>query len=283
MATCAANRHSVSPHEVLVRLLLHLPRDADADAEVESRIADAESERVAADLASATAAYSSWQELPASGEPKVGDLRLTGVSEATARAVLERFHYLSSFRPSSEHLGGLVHDGREDRLVALLSISGLDVPTIAEQPPADVAPEDIAVLSRVFAFDWAPHNTLSFLLARASRTLRRRAGAPRLLLTYLNPNLGFTGASYRAANWVLWGREVGTRYAYLDGRYTTDRELQRCFGSADPTTLTARLGSRFASSRMALQPLDLYVYPLDPSLRGRLGVGAPIELPRPGS
>jgi hypothetical protein len=60
-------------------------------------------------------------------------------------------------------------------------------------------------------------------MARLARQLRARGRAPRLLLTYRNPNVGFTGASYRAGNWILWARERGTRYSYLDRQYITDR------------------------------------------------------------
>jgi hypothetical protein len=281
MAHRAALRHTVPPHEVLVRLLLHLPRDADPEGMVDARLASTESERLAAELASATARYSAWQEPPTAGQRNVTDLDLTVVDEGTARVVLERFHYLGSFRPRSQHFGGVVRNGDEVRLAALLTVSGLDVPTIAARLPNDVEPANVAVLARMFAFDWTPRNTLSFLMARVTRELRRRPDPPRLLMTYLNPNVGFTGASYRAANWVLWAHEGGTRYAYLDGRYTTDRELERRFGSAQGDALRQKLGGRITLSRMSLRPLDLYAYPLDPTLRDTLGVGEPLELPRP--
>ena len=80
------------------------------------------------------------------------------------------------------------------------------------------------MVSRVFAFDWAPRNVISFLLARTeeSEAMNRNV---KMLLTYLNPNMGFNGASYKAANWMEVGLETGTRYAYLRGDYITDRRL----------------------------------------------------------
>ncbi len=281
MAEHAAERHAVSPRGVLVRLLLHLPRVAEEDGTVEAHVAAEESDRLARELAAATAAYSAWTEPPREPVGGVAALALAPVEEAAAQVVLERFHYLGSFRRGSDHLGGFVGQGADPRLAALLTLSALDVPTIAERLPAGVEATDVAVLSRVFAFDWAPRNTLSFLMARVTRELRRRAAPPRLLVTYLNPNLGFTGASYRAANWALWGREAGTRYAYLDGRYTTDRELVRSFGTAEPDALVGRLGARIRFSRMPLRPLDVYACALDPGLRGELEGAEPIPLRRP--
>lgn len=281
MARSAASRCGVPGHDVLVRLLLQLPRDADAHGIVESTVARLECERVARDLAAATARFADWQAPPTSGLGAVDEIELATVGDTIARVVLERFHYLGSFRPGSEHHGGVIRDKGADRLVALLTVSELDVATIAARLPCDVEAKHAPVLARVFSFDWAPRNTLSFLMARLARALRCRPDPPRLLLTYLNPNVGFSGASYRAANWVHWAREGGTRYAYLDGRYTTDRELQRRFGSATPETLHAGLGDRVSFSRMPLQPLDLYLYPLDSRLRKALGSAAPVELPRP--
>jgi hypothetical protein len=126
------------------------------------------------------------------------------------------------------------------------------------------------VLSRVYSLAWAPRNSLSHILARAARLLREREPRPRLLFTYLNPNVGFDGASYKAANWSLYGCEQGTRYAYLDQEYITDRELTARFGTSDAEVLAAALPGRIEFSAMPLRPLEMYAYPLDHRLRRQL-------------
>jgi hypothetical protein len=62
-------------------------------------------------------------------------------------------------------------------------------------------------------------------------------------VTYVNPNMMFTGSSYRASGWQQIGTEPGTRYRYLADRYTTDRELARQFGAHDDETYQRLLGS----------------------------------------
>lgn len=277
IAAGAAARHGIPVRETLVRLLLHLPREADADGFAPPAAARAEGERLAARLAARTAAHAGWQQPPPGGVPELDELALAPIDERVARVVLERFHYLASFRHGSEHYGAFAGD----RLAAMFTVSPLDVATIAARLPDGVEPADVAVLARVFAFDWAPPNALSFMLARLMRVLRQRAAPPRLIVTYLNPNVGFTGASYRAANWLPWGREHGTRYAYLDRDYVTDRELERRFGCADPQLLGGRLGERIAFSVMALAPLELFAFAIDGGLRHALLDGAPVDLPRP--
>jgi hypothetical protein len=272
----AASANGVPDHEVLVRLLLALPREASEDGLVDTQIVAAEAHTLAARLSARTAPYVGWTRTPAA-VLRASELEFAVAEDTIARPILERFHYLESFRMDGKHFGGSIGT----RLAALMTVSPLDVPPIAEHLPEGVDASEVAVLSRVFAFEWAPRNSISFLIARLVRALRRRADGPRLLLTYVNPNVGFSGASYRASNWSLWAREIGTRYAYLDDRYITDRALARRFGTADEDDLRERLGPRVAFSRMRLDPLDLYAYPIDTRLRSRLESSVTRELLRP--
>ena len=47
-------------------------------------------------------------------------------------------------------------------------------------------------------------------------------------------------------------------YRYLDGRYTTDRQLASEFGKHDDVTYRRLLGHRFAVSVMPLAPLLVF-------------------------
>jgi hypothetical protein len=78
------------------------------------------------------------------------------------------------------------------------------------------------------------------------------------LLTYVNPNMGFRGTSYRASGWQLLGIESGTKYRYIDGRYITDRKLAARFGSHSDDTYQRLLSDRFAVSAMPLEPLLVF-------------------------
>jgi hypothetical protein len=265
------------------QLLLHLPRLADEAGLVETDRAIAEAERLADLLAARRGELAGWTHPPASGCESASALRLTDVDEDVARVVLERFHYLGSFRSNSLHFAGVGGPPGEERLAALFTISPLDLPSLAAELPPGVAPDEVAVVARMFSFDWAPENSLSYLMGRLFRRLRSERPALRLLLTYLNPNLGFTGASYRASNWTLFGYEQGTRYAYLDGCYITDRTLDGRFGTTDPAALQDVLGSRIEFSTMELQPLELWSYPLDSTLRARLRERQPSVMARPSS
>jgi hypothetical protein len=255
------------------RVLLHLPRLADETGRLPVIEAEAEVRRLAAEEAPTP----SWMQAPAEPPEHATDLRLGNLEEARARTVLERLHYLRSHRPGSLYLAGFA----ADRVAALLTFSALDLGRIASTLPHSLDAEEVLVLSRVYAAGWAPRNSLSRLLAQAGRRLREHTHELKLLLTYLNPNVGFDGASYKAANWTLYGRERQTRYAYLDASYATDRELTRRFGTSNAGELRRSLGRRVAFSRMPLTPLKIYGFALEPTLRETLERRRPCEWSRP--
>ncbi len=240
------------------RVLLHLPRLADEAGGVSVTEAEREVRRLAAQEAAAPA----WLRPPRHPPARPTELALTELPADRALVLHERFHYLRSPRAGLHFAGTL--DGH---VAVVLTFSPLDLGAIGAALPAGIRSDDVLVLSRVYAAAWAPRNTLSRLLAAAARDIRHRDPRPRMLLTYLNPGLGFDGSSYKAANWGLFGREHGTRYAYLDGSYVTDRELTRRFGTSDMPSLESLLGPRIGVSRMPLAPLDLYALALDSKLR----------------
>jgi hypothetical protein len=147
--------------------------------------------------------------------------------------------------------------------------------------PSGVKEAEGLVLSRVYATAWAPRNSVSRMLSEAVRFLRRSDSPPQMLFTYLNPGIGFDGASYKAANWSHFGSEHGTRYAYLDRCYVTDRELTRSYGTSEAAILEGLLGPRIAFSSMPLGPLEVFAFALNGRLRREMGSSSPRTWMRP--
>src|SRR5262249_9723284 len=108
--------------------------------------------------------------------------------------------------------------------------------------------------------------------------LRKKRPNVKLLLTYLDPNLGFHGTIYRATNWVLWAREKKKRYLYLESNYVTDRRMITGYGTADFEKLSSLLGTKITRSQVSLRPLELYAYFLSPKDRAQHNRDAVREL-----
>jgi len=202
----------------LLQALLHLPRVAGSDGSIDVDLAAAEIARLRARRAAELAPLQ-WMAEPPPETPSLAELEVRVIAQRDAEPVLAHFHYLRSFRDDSVSVAALY----DDRIVALCSVSPLDVPALARKLPI-MSFQEAAVVSRVFAFDWAPRNVISFLLARTEVSEAVNSDVT-MLLTYINPNMGFNGASYKAANWIELGLETGTRYAYLHGDYITDRRI----------------------------------------------------------
>ena len=181
-------------------------------------------------------------------------LRFHEVPIEQAREIMSRFHYLRSPRLDGRYYG---LSSSEGRLVAICVSSPLDVAHLNNLLRVEGrVTQNARVLSRVFAFDGAPRNTISHLMSRTAH-MERKMGVTDWM-SYVNPNMGFNGVSYLASGWHLLGEQPGTTYRYLDNRYITDRELAIKVGSYDDDTYSRLLGERFAKNKMRLEPLLVF-------------------------
>jgi hypothetical protein len=268
LVTSRVSEPTIGYGNLYLRFLLHLPRLAGGSGLVDVVAAEDELLRLHAQAEQRAQPHRALANPPAN-KTTASELVVAHIEERLAEIVHRDFHYLSSFRPASLNIGAFMPEGDSRRLAALATFSALDITTIIEALPSGVEADEVAVLSRMFAFDWAPRNTISRLLAQATKLLHYQQPRIRMLLTYVNPNLGFTATSYRASNWIRFGQECGTRYAYLDQDYVTDRELIRQFGSTDAVP-----SDRVIFSTMPLKPLDLYASVIDAKLRREVSSGS---------
>jgi len=244
-AACEADRPSRPLH---LQALLQLPRVADTEgfapvSTVESLLAE---------LAHELPAKTEWFVRDAGSSPRL--LIFHGLEAAIARRVSGCFHYLRSPRIDSRAYGLSTRSGH---LVALCVTSPLDVVGLEALLEARGRfSKSARVVSRVFVFEGAPKNSISYMLSRAADEERQFGVTD--FVTYVNPNMGFTGSSYRASGWQLLGSEPGTKYRYFEDRYTTDRELAARFGEHDDETFRRLLGSRFAVNVMPMAPLLVF-------------------------
>jgi hypothetical protein len=115
-----------------------------------------------------------------------------------------------------------------------------------------VQAEQVWDVSRVYSFDGAPKNVISLLLAKVRKTLSLTEPGLELLTTAVDPNLGFTGSSYRAANWQRWMSIRPRPYLYLNGHYVSPRRLREDFGTANLSVVRTRSGAVVEQSRATL-------------------------------
>lgn len=244
------------------RLLLHLPRLPMAEEAATNTIA-AEAERISEQVLKTAGLGMRRVDRRATIE----DVRFGVVEDALAVSVLSRYHYLQNARPEARAFGLFrTRDTTELSLLAVATFSPLDAATLVATLPEYLPANQVLMLSRLFAFSDAPENALSYLIGRCIRELRRSMRSFRLLFTYLDPNIGYSGAAYRAMGAYLYGAEAHAPFLYLDGNHVTIRQMVNAYGTATLQHLHAVLGNRIATSQCELAPLEIYAMRLDRKL-----------------
>jgi len=215
-----ALRHGVEPRALAVRTLLHLPRVAGHSGRVTRRQLEVELRNRAVDL---RADQAKVQELIPSDAYPLQDLRFAEYDAQEAAAIFTHLHYLRSARAGSVNFALL--DPVHGRPVTLCSVSPLEWAAVGRQLQKQfgIPVERMWDISRVYSFDVAPGNAISFLLSKVRTVMRQAGGSVELLTTAVDPNFGFTGSSYRAANWQQWLSVRPRPYLYVDGRYMSPR------------------------------------------------------------
>jgi hypothetical protein len=250
-----ALRVGVEPRSLAVRLLLQLPRVASYngwvtrwDLQRELRIA---AERLY------DAARDAMDHLPTKEFP-LQELRFEEIDPTRALPVLASLHYLRSPRPGSRYFA--LADPVDQRPVTLCSISPLHWQCVAHEIDGrfGIPQERVLDVSRVYSVNNAPRNAISALLSRVRRYLRREVPTIDLLVTAVDPNLGFTGSSYRAANWQQWMTVDARPYLYESGHYVSPRQLRERYGTSNLKVLEAIYPGRFQKSKVRL--LDSMIF-----------------------
>lgn len=256
LVSAAAHHFGVETRSLAVRARQQLPRLASVRGSVGPERAQREIDLCAQRLRRET--EQAADHVPR-GTFTLPELRFAEIDEAAARPLLTHLHYLGSVRPGSRYFA--LVDPRGGLPVALCSLSTLQWPRLANrlQQQCGVPPERILDVSRVFAVDSAPHNCISTLLARVRDAVRRTQRDIALLTTVVDPNLGFTGHSYRAANWAQWMSIKPRPYLYENGRFVTPRQLREQFGTTDFSELRRR-HPRITFQRSRTPLLDSLLY-----------------------
>ena len=247
----------VEHRALMVRTLLHLPRVAGFRGQVSDRQIAAELHHRAQDLLRDIARVDAKKLLP-SAKVELKDLEFVELSNENADLIFGNLHYLRSARPGSLNFA-LVERGT-GLPYTLCSVSPLEWKLVGRQIAAQFGVPQSAVwdVSRVFSFDLAPQNAISYLLGKVRNRFRTGKEGVKLLATAVDPNLGFSGLSYRAANWEAWLTVQARPYLYLNRRYASPRQLRGQYGTSNPAELEKLLGRKFEQSRAKLLDSSIF-------------------------
>jgi hypothetical protein len=220
-----ASINNLSERDLRICCRLHFPRFKIEELKSESTLRK-EVDRLAAWMLQARSQYTHLTPLPTTTLLQRGSARFALVEPHTARIIHQFFHYVGSFREGF-HFGLFDHASRgpSELPVAMATLSALDVEHLRYLMHQHGECGEGMILSRVYSFDYAWHNSISYLLGKLVGWLQANLPEVRTLFTYVNPNLGFTGVSYRASNWTEVGEKT-ISYRYIAGNYASARQCQ---------------------------------------------------------
>jgi hypothetical protein len=252
-----ARDRAIDPLALRTQLLLHLPRLVTDHCFPCERDIQHEIRAVSDFLEESQRPYAQWLK-PPERPIELSDLEFISLDADIAKIYHESFHYIGSYRPG-RHFA--FQDRNSGRIVCIGSVASCDLKHAEEKIAPNVDPQSVLMLSRFFAFRWAPERTFSYFHGKLRLQLMKEFDT-RLMLSFVNPNLGFNGNSYKSANWILFAHEAGTHYMYLNGRYRTMRFFIKNYGVNDADKLKRELGHSLKISTMDLRPMLLFAIPL---------------------
>jgi hypothetical protein len=260
-----AARCNVDEGALRVRALLHLPRVATCVGWVTTSRIERELWHCARQLRKDA---SQAEAIVPKGVYALNDLKfIEDFDPLVAGKLISSMHYLGSARAGSRYFA--LVDPVHGRPVTVGGVAPLEWKRVSNwaKDQFRVSPEKIWDVVRVFSCPSAPPNAVSFLLARMRNSLAH--GPVDLLLTAVDPNLGFTGASYRAANWRRCLTIAPRPYLYLDRRYISPRQIRERFGTSSLTELRVQHPDRrFEQSRVRLLESLIFCCPVRSKVTG---------------
>jgi hypothetical protein len=254
--SCARER-AIDPLTLRTQLLLHLPRLVTKDYFPGECDIKRELLIISDFLEERERPYAQWLKQP----PRpitLSDLEFISLDADIAKIYHESFHYVGSYR-SGRHFA--FRDKESGRIVCIGSVANFDLKHAEEKIAPDVDPRSVLVLSRFFAFRWAPENTFSHFHGKLRLQLINEFDT-KLLFSFINPNLGFNASSHKGAHWIPFAYETGTQYMYLDGRYRTMRFFVQNYFMSEVKALKEKIGNSFEVSTVDLHPMLLLAVPL---------------------
>lgn len=217
VAETVSRQVGVSQSLLQRRLLLHLPQFGFQHLCEKSFVLQ-QAILVAEQIRSLQIDFAEWNLKPNIHTLEKSRFSLAACDRRIAQAIHERFHYIGHYHEGPIHLGLFDERGSRDTPLALASLAPMDEAFLSQNAHFMGVNGSVFQVTRLYAFDCVPRNSISFFFGRVFRWLKKNFSKPTTLLTYINPNLGFSGSSYFASNWTAYA-ERPPIYSYFQDSY----------------------------------------------------------------
>lgn len=150
-------------------------------------------------------------------------VELKGVNRTYGQLIQSKLHYIKAYRSDTVYEYGLFREGEEFPFAyAAYSTPDRNYQTLGL--PVQFNNRQILYLNRVFNLNNAPQNSTSILLGHSQKIIYNLLPNLQAIITSINPNLLFTAASFRGANFYPYAK-FPFLPQYYQGRYVTRKSI----------------------------------------------------------
>ena len=194
----------------------------------------------------------------------VRNLQVTPISQADAKNLIVRNHYLHSFPGGTKLSFGIFYQSFLMGAITL-GVGPFNVHSLVEA----ARPEDCLTLTRLWLSDELPRNSESHVIGMVLHALKQNTNL-KFVVTYADPSSSHIGTIYQATNWLYTGLSSATPlYDIGDGILHHSRSLAHGLGTHSIRYLVSQGISVKTVPQMAKHR---YIYFLDQFWRSCLTV-----------
>lgn len=146
------------------------------------------------------------------------------VDSSVGVLIQTKLHYLSNYRVDTVYHYGLFRKG-ESFPFSYLAVSFLDRKYILDVIPFEANFKDIMVITRLYNINNSPRNSASLLLSLTRSEIKSKHRNVKALVTSVNPNVLFTGSSFKSAAFDLFALMPFEPLYYQDNYLTRKAAL----------------------------------------------------------
>lgn len=185
------------------------------------------------------------------------EILFSSVDSSVGELIQTKLHYLSNYRTDTVYHYGLFRKG-ESYPFSYLAVSYLDRKYILDTIPFEADFKDIMVITRLYNINNSPRNSASLLLSLTRSEIKSKHRNVKALVTSVNPNVLFTGSSFKSAAFELFALMPFEPLYYQDNYLTRKAALDLNLPPSKKKEIT--------SKKLRCLPIMLTINPLNSKL-----------------
>ena len=155
------------------------------------------------------------------GDIKPDDIIIREINLKLAKKLVTKYHYSHTWPNTSIVLGFYFRSKLLGIVCYGVGANKNLIPSVCK----GVKPDEGFELVRLFAFDWAPKNIESYMIAQSFKHIQQNYPKIKVLVSFADPKQGHLGIIYQATNWLYTGKSKDEFFFKFSGKLVHPRTV----------------------------------------------------------